>query len=109
MATAKSDMENKETGFNAPAVVLVAMAVVIFVYAFSLFLQGGFLKAQELEKEAKIMAPEDVVTNDALAEQEALLHEGYRWTNQEQGKVGMPIDDAKNLLVEQEARKDATN
>lgn len=109
MATANSGMENKGTGFNTLAVVCGVLAVLIFVYALSLFLQGGFLKAQDLEKEVKVMTPEDMPVKDALAQQEALLHEGIRWVDQEKGIVGMPIDEAKTLLVQQEARKDAKN
>jgi hypothetical protein len=107
MATANNEGKTRDTGFNAPAVVLITLAVVIFVYAFTLFMQGGFLTAQDLEKEAKVYGTEDTVTKDALAEQNALLHEGYRWIDQEKGTVGMPIEDAKQLLVEQEARKEA--
>ena len=108
MAAANTENEKKETGFNTFAVVSVALAVVIFVYGFSLFMQGGFQTALTLEKEAKVMNTEDVKTQDALAEQEALLHEGYRWIDQEKGTVGMPIEDAKALLVEQEARKESS-
>ena len=108
MATAKTGIEKKETGFSTFAVVSVALAVVIFVYGFSLFMQGGFQTAMNLEKESKVMNTADVQTADALAEQEALLHEGYRWIDQEKGTVGMPIEDAKALLVKQEARKESS-
>lgn len=108
MATAKTGLEKKDTGFNTLAVVSVALAVVIFVYGFSLFMQGGFRTALDLEKEAKVMNTEDVPVQDALAEQEALLQEGFRWIDQEKGTVGMPIEDAKALLVEQEARKESS-
>lgn len=109
MATANSGMENKGTGFNTFAVVAGVLAVLIFVYALSLFLQGGFLTTRNLEKEVKVMTPEDTVVQDALAQQNALLHEGIRWIDQEKGVVGMPIDDAKALLVRLEARKDLEN
>ena len=109
MARANTESENKNTGFNTLAVVTGALAVIIFVYAFSLFMQGGFLTAQALEKEAKVMAPSDDVVNEAVAEQNALLQGGYRWIDQDKGTVGMSIDDAKALLVEQEARKESIN
>lgn len=108
MAMAKTGIEKKETGFSTFAVVSVALAVVIFVYGFSLFMQGGFQTALNLEKESKVMNTENVQTEDALAEQEALLQEGYRWIDQEKGTVGMPIEEAKALLVKQEARKESS-
>lgn len=108
MATANLGNEKKETGFNTFAVVSIVLAVVIFIYGFSLFMQGGFQTALALEKEAKVMNSEDFKTRDALAEQEALLQEGVRWIDQEKGTVGLPIEDAKALLVKQEARKESS-
>ena len=107
MATANTGEKTRESGFNTPAVVLIALAVLIFAYAFALFMQGGFLKAQEMEKEAKVLNQVDPKVKDALAEQNAILQEGYRWIDQEKGTVGMPIDAAKELLVEQAARKES--
>ncbi len=101
MATAKQQHKEGESGFNTPLVVLGAVAVVFFVYAFALFMQGGFLTVRELEKTAKIAeAPADEGTESILAEQRSLLNQGYHWVDQEQGVVGMSIDDAKVRLVE---------
>ncbi len=86
-------------GFNTPAVVLITLAVLLFVYALSLFLQGGFLKYQEVERQAKVMDEENTVALEQLAEQKAVLDEGYRWIDQSNGKVGVPIEDAKALVV----------
>ena len=109
MATAETGMTSKKSGFDTFGVVILGLAVLIFVYALSLFLQGGFLKSRELEKEAKILTPVDTAVQDALAEQNALLLEGVRWIDKDKGKVGMPIEDAKALLVRQQARKDSSN
>ncbi len=51
MATADTQQDRNESGFNAPLVILGGLAVLFAVYALSLFLQGGFLKAQEMEKQ----------------------------------------------------------
>lgn len=101
MATANSAQHRKgESGFNTPLVVLGALAVIFLVYAFALFMQGGFLKVQEMEKAYKIAdAPADETVQDAVAEQRAKLDAGYRWVNQEQGTVGLPLEDAKDQLV----------
>ena len=90
---------NQKSGFNLPAVVLITLAVLLFVYALSLFLQGGFLKCQDMEFQAKVMNEENTVAAEQLAEQKAILDEGYRWIDQSNGKVGVPIEDAKALVV----------
>lgn len=109
MATANTEITSKKSGFDTFGVVMLGLAVLVFVYALSLFLEGGFLHSQELEKEAKILTPVDTAVKDAQAEQDAMLLEGYRWIDKDQGKVGMPIEDAKALLVRQEARKESSN
>ena len=93
--------KNKGTGFNTPAVVMIALAVVIFVYALSLFLQGGFNTVYDLEYQAKVLDTEGGVALEELAEQQAILEAGYRWIDEANGTVGMPIEDAKALVVSQ--------
>ncbi len=88
----------KGTGFNFPAVVILAIAVLVFVYALSLFLQGGYNKVHDLEFQAKVFDAESMATGP-LAEQQAILDKGYRWVDRANGKVGMSIDDAKKLVV----------
>ena len=90
---------NAKTGFNKTAVVLSTLAVLLFVYAISLFLQGGYLKCQDMEFQAKVMNEENTVAAEQLAEQKAILDGGYRWVDQSNGKVGVPIEDAKALVV----------
>ncbi len=93
--------KEKSSGFNTPAVVMCALAVVIFVYALSLFLQGGFNQAYDLEYQAKVWNTQGGPAADALADQEAILDAGYRWIDKANGKVGLPIEDAKALVVSQ--------
>ena len=81
------------TGFNTPAVVLGTLAVLIFVYALSLFVQGGFLKAQDILVQERTYGGDNTVAQAAEAEQQALLEQG------------LPIEDAKRLLVEQAANR----
>ena len=90
---------NQKDGFNFPAVVLITLAVLIFVYALSLFLRGGFLKCQDMEFQAKVMNEDNTVIADQQAEQKAILDEGYHWIDQPNGKVGVPIEDAKALVL----------
>ena len=90
----------KKSGFNTLAVALSALAVLVMVWALSLFLRGGFLAAQALEYEAKVLAPVNEPVRMYEAEQQARLDEGYRWIDKEQGTVGVPIERAIELVVE---------
>jgi hypothetical protein len=96
MAAAK-----EKSGFNGPAVVLGALAAVLFLYVLVLFLQGGFQAVQAREYAAKVYQTDDPSVEAALAEQRALLNDPPRWIDQEQGRIAIPIEDAKALLVEQ--------
>ena len=96
---------DKKSGFDTPAVVLIGLAALLFVYAFALFMQGGFLKAQDIERQAKQEAAA-VTVDPGVAVQQDRLNEGYRWIDREQGAVGMSIEDAKARLVSKEAAAD---
>ncbi len=90
----------KSTGFNTTAVVLSGIAAVVLLFAFALFLQGGFLAAQAMEYETKVLnAPGNEDARMAVAEQQALLDEKVRWKDQEKGTVVMPIEDAMAQFV----------
>lgn len=92
----------KGSGFNTTAVVLIGAAVVIFLCAMVLFIQGGFLAAQAIEYESKVYtAPLSEEARAADAEQRALLNEKVRWKDQEKGTVVMPIEDAMEQIVKQ--------
>ncbi len=91
--------KKNNSGFNTPAVVMSTLAVLLFVYALSLFLQGGFNKAYDLEYQAKVLNTEGRATAEALAKQQAILDAGYRWVDKAGGRVGLPIEDAKALVV----------
>ena len=96
---ALADKDNN-SGFNTPAVVLSVMAAAIFIFALSLFLQGGFLAAEAKEYEAKVYnSPGNQDARDAEAEQRAILNEKTRWLDEEKGTLCMPIEDAETALV----------
>ncbi|MBK8167182.1 MAG: hypothetical protein IPK64_14675 [bacterium] len=96
MAAADQKANN---GFNAPAVVLSALAGLIFVVALSLFLQGGFLAAQALETKQKTETPVNEPLRAHLAEHEARLQEAPRWLDEQKTKAVMPIDAAMDRLA----------
>lgn len=101
MATETTAAAERRSGFDAVAVVLTALAVVLFVGALSLFLQGGFLQLVERQKQVKVMTPVDETRAGLLAAQRARLDEGVRWIDQERGIVGLPIETAMARIVEQ--------
>ena len=95
-----------KSGFNTPAVVLLTLAGLLFVYALSLFLQGGFLSAQGVDHRAKLDLAGDPELEANLAQQQDLLDGQPMWLDQEAGKVAIPIDLAKELLVERAAHQE---
>lgn len=102
MAAAEKE---RSSGFNTPAVVLGGLAAIIFVFALSLFLEGGYNAARNREMQAKIysvgVSPE---TEVLLAEQQDLLNEKPRYINAEAGIVCIPIEDAMARVVARNAK-----
>jgi hypothetical protein len=92
------------SGFNTLAVALCTVAALVLVFVLSLFLEGGWFAARNREFAAKVYAPDDTAVRDALAEQRAVLDQGYRWIDKEQGRVGVPIERAVELVVERDGR-----
>ena len=109
MAAAANQSNERRTrsGFDTTAVVLLTLAGLLFVYAFSLFLQGGFLSAQGVDHRAKLDLSGDPALEVHLAEQKDLLSAQPAWLDLEAGKVSVPIDTAKERLVEDLGRKEA--
>jgi hypothetical protein len=91
---------DRTTGFNTTAVVLLALAAGILIWAFVLFIQGGFLAAQAQEYAVKTYGPANEDVQEYRAAQQTILDEQPRWLDQEQGTVILPIEDAKTRLVE---------
>ncbi|MCP4573601.1 MAG: hypothetical protein GY838_14680 [bacterium] len=94
---------NNRSGFDTPVVVLGAVAAILFVYAISLFLRGGFTAMQAQESVAKIYDTSDEQVAEYRAEQQAILNERTRWLNEDQGTLCMPVEDAVDRFVAQQA------
>lgn len=88
-------------GFNAPAVVLCALAAVLFVVALSLFLQGGYLALQARQTKASTETPVNEPLRALDAEHQARLQEGPRWADEQKTKAIMPVDAAMTELAAQ--------
>ena len=96
---------NRKSGFNTSAVVLSSLAAIIFVYAMSLFIEGGYNAAKNKEIQAKIYdAPLGAQAAADLAAQQALLDEEVRYLDSEKGVLCMPIEDAMERVVAQNAK-----
>ena len=95
---------NRKTGFNAPAVVLCSLAAIITVFALSLFIEGGYNKLKNRERETKIYAAGiSEAAQTQLAEQQSLLQQKVRYLDPEKGVVCMPIEDAMDRVVARNA------
>ncbi len=97
MASAK---DNGKTGFNTGAVVAYGLAGIIFVYALSLFIEGGYNAVLNKEMQTKIYAAGTSEESIAqLAEQQALLDEQPRYIDPEAGVLCIPIENAMDRVV----------
>jgi len=96
--------KNRNSGFNTPAVVLGGLAAIIFVFALSLFVEGGYNAARNREEQAKIYTvglSEETIAQQV--EQQAILDERPRYVDPEQGLLCIPIADAMARVVDRNA------
>ena len=90
----------KKTGFNTAAVVAYSLAGIIFVYALSLFIEGGYNAALNKEMQTKIYTVgESEEALAQLAEQQSLLDEAPRYLDPEAGVLCIPIENAMDRIV----------
>ena len=97
---AAADNQNK-TGFATSTVVLCGLAALVFVYAVSLFIEGGYNAAMSREYQAKVY---DAGANEDLAAvraaQRDIIDGPVRWLDREQGVVAISIDQAMARIEE---------
>jgi len=98
---AQSSAKRKGSGFDTGSVALLALAVLLFLYALSLFLQGGFLSAQKVDHHRKLDLSGDPALQAHEADQRDLLNAKPTWIDRDAGKVSIPIETAKEQLLEQ--------
>lgn len=104
---AQSSGNRKETGFDTPSVVLLTLAGLFLIYALSLFLQGGYLSARKADHARKLDLPGDPALLSRQAAQQDLLNGEPVWLDREAGTVGLPIEVAKERLVQELASQEA--
>jgi hypothetical protein len=94
----------RETGDpNAPVTLAVAIASAILLVVIVVLLEAYFFKAESEENQRKVVAvvPEELA--QARADQIGLIH-AYRWIDEKQGVVGIPIERAMELVVAEQGR-----
>ncbi len=81
------------------------LAAIFIVIALSLFIEGGYNTLLNREMQAKSHAAGPSEAKSAhQAEQQALLEEKARYLDREAGVLCMPIEDAKERVVSQNAQ-----
>jgi len=93
MAAAKDDL-------NTPLIVTIGVLFVVLTFVLIILLQVYFFKAQAKEHVRKVIEPKSAELSGYLADQATELH-SYRWIDREQGTVGIPIERAMALIVQE--------
>lgn len=101
MVTGK-DMAAGKDGINVSVLIVVSVLFAVLTFVLVLLLQTWFYQEQEREQYVKTVAPTPAELISVTAEQEGLLH-SYRWVDQEQDVVGIPIERAMKLMVQEAA------
>lgn len=92
MAAAKEDL-------HLPLIFTIGALFVILLFVMILLLQAYFYQAARQEYQAKVVAPRnEALAADLTAQQEELNR--YRWIDQEQGIVGIPVERAVELIIQ---------
>jgi hypothetical protein len=99
MDEANQGVTGRETSDpNAPVTLVVAMVGAILLVVTVVLLQAYFFRAESEENQRKVVAvvPEELA--QARADQIGLLH-SYRWIDEKQGVVGIPVERAMELVA----------
>ena len=97
-------MSDNDREPNAPLTVVAGLVGAVLLFVLVVVLQAVFYRAEQSEVERKgAGGPTDELAQ-VRAEQEELL-DGYRWVDEAQGVVRIPIRRAMELVVAQEQRR----
>ena len=83
---------------NVPATVVVGVVGAILLFVVVVLLQAVFYSAERAENQVKVVAPASEELASLRASQLEVLH-SYRWIDQPNGVVGIPIERAMELVV----------
>ena len=93
MAAAKEDL-------HIPLIFTIGALFVILLFVSILLLQAYFYRAARQEYNTKVVVPRNEALVASLAEQQQQLH-SYRWIDQEKGVVGIPVQRAVELVIQE--------
>jgi hypothetical protein len=83
---------------NTPVALAVAVVSAIVLVLIVVLLEAYFFKSESDERERKVVAVAPEELSQLRADQLGLLH-SYRWIDEKQGVVGIPIERAMELVV----------
>ncbi len=93
MAAAKEDL-------HIPLIFTIGALFVILLFVSILLLQAYFYRAARQEYNTKVVVPRNEALVASLAGQQQQLH-SYRWIDQENGVVGIPVQRAVELVIQE--------
>jgi hypothetical protein len=83
---------------NTPVALAVAVVSAIVLVIIVVLLEAYFFAAEREERQRKVVAVAPEELSQVRADQLGLLH-SYRWIDEKQGVVGIPIERAMELVV----------
>ena len=93
MAAAKEDL-------HIPLIFTIGALFVILLFVSILLLQAYFYRAARQEYNTKVVMPRNEALVASLAGQQQQLH-SYRWIDQDKGVVGIPVQRAVELVIQE--------
>jgi hypothetical protein len=97
-------MEATKDELNTPLIVVIGILAGIVVFLFVVLMQAYFFRQQNEEETRKVVEVKSDDLTAATAQQKAALH-SYRWIDRQKGIVGIPIERAMDLVVQDAAQK----
>jgi len=101
-----SQFERYDT-IHTPTIVVVGFISAILTFCVVLAAQAVFFAADHGEAQRKLAAPIATPLTEGLTQQENRLA-GYGWVDPAKGLVSIPVDNAMNLVVEEQQKTQKT-
>src|SRR4051812_17895202 len=84
---------------DAQTVAVIGICGAIITFVLIVLVQVLYYRMERLDEEKKFVEPGSTEVQTLVAEQKASLN-GYRWVDKGKGVVAIPIERAKELVVE---------
>jgi hypothetical protein len=103
MSTPDETGKSTADDVSAGPIVVIGIVGAILVFALIVAMQAVFLREEEKQRQEKVVGVPEEGIRALRADQLGALN-GYRWIDEKKGVVGIPIDRAMELLVEESKR-----